>query len=151
MIDEFFKDLQVARAQNQAIMIEGIPLDEYPNFLELFSGAPNGDFMGWLDLPEGRLESQLKGAEYYVVTNVDLLGDGIDSDKATHAMHILRALTQNRGLRPLMLARPEADLDFRKVDRYRPPYHHPLGHWCQFYTYEQGRLVSHVGPVKHGE
>jgi hypothetical protein len=149
MNHEFFQDLQFARAQNRSVMIEGIPPNEYQSLLDLVSGPNIRDFRKLLGLPEGELESQLEGNEYLVLSHVDLLGNGIDSDEATRVMHVLRNYCQHKDMSQLMLARPGADLDFRKVQRFCPPYHHPLGNWCEFYTYEEGRLRQQSGPVKH--
>jgi len=144
------------------VLVEGIPPQEYlasvrvieEQFLRLEKPLSR-DFLEMIAKDhEALFDEMLKARDVrnWFVYNLDLFGENIDPTKATEVMGGLRAAkNMNQQARQLMIARPEANLDYNSRKGFTYHDNHPLGNWCEFYRVDGEKLVSEQSPIKHRE
>jgi hypothetical protein len=143
-----------------AILVEGIPSEEYLSAVryiqEHFSALEKPVSKDFLEMiakdHEALFDEMLKvrNVRNWFVYNLDLFGEDIDPEKATEVMGGLRSTkNMNQQARQLMIARPNANLDYNSRKGFTYHDNHPLGNWCEFFRLEEGRLVRKQYPIEH--
>jgi len=139
------------------ILVEGIPNEEYldvvgeigEQFLKLEKPLSK-DFLELLLDDKWSLFEGLKETKNHLVYNFDLFGERVEPNKATEIMGCMRSVkNMGDGVRQLMVARPNANLDYNSRKGFGYHDNHPLGNWCEFFRIEDGSLVSKHYPIEH--
>jgi hypothetical protein len=140
----------------RTVLIEGIAPADYDSTIALLSshtrksGGQVSDFLQMLSQRPMELQSKFVTLERLFVYNVDLFGEGIDPNQATDVLQAIRAASnENLTTRQLMIARPNANLDYGSRKGYGLFDNHPLGNWCEFNVAVGSLLETHIHPVKH--
>jgi len=139
------------------ILVEGIPQEEYSlvvreiqdHFSELEKSLSR-DFLEMLLEEYDLVSESLRRHKNQFVYNLDLFGEDVDPNEATDIMGLMRSdKNMYSQIRQLMVARPNANLDYNSRRGFTYHNNHPLGNWCEFYRLVEGELVRESGPIKH--
>ena len=143
------------RSNCGSVLIEGFTPKDYQEHVETLKKYVAGlegtsiDFIKVFDRDQMELSQSLSDVETLFVYNFDLFGEGIDPEIATNIMGVLRGRkAMSDGMRQLMIARPNANLDYNSRQGFTYHDNHPLGNWCEFWNIENEGLVEHYNPIK---
>jgi hypothetical protein len=140
-----------------AVLVEGILAQEYlaivQEIQEHFSKLEkplSRNFLEMLLQDNSSIYENLRHAHNQFFYNLDLFGNGIDPVKATYIMGSMRAVKNMvKNTRQLMIARPEANLDYNSRKGFGYYDNHPLGNWSCFYSVDGENLVFQQHPILH--
>jgi hypothetical protein len=140
----------------RSALVEGIQDKEYQTMITYIKphiekkGGVSLDFLEMLKEDKSEMPGRLKKTRLLFVYNVDLFGENIDPDEATTCMRIMSAtMNSNSNHRQLLIARPNASLDYNSRKGYTYRDNHPLGNWCAFYRVENEELIRQNHPTEH--
>lgn len=140
------------------ILVEAIPPEQYntvvldisEQFKLRLKRPLSKDFLEMILDNHDSIQKELRESQNHLVYNFDLFGKDFDSNKATDVMWDMRA-SKNMypQTRQLMIARPEANLDYNSRKGFTYQDNHPLGNWCQFFRVDGEVLIDEQNPIKH--
>lgn len=139
------------------ILVEAIPSEVYlatirdvqEHFARLEKPISR-DFLEMLLEDSDSIWESLRKSQNQFVYNLDLFGQSIDPEKATQVMGCMRSVKDmGRDIKQLMIARPEANLDYNSRKGYTYHDNHPLENWCQFYRFDGETIAKEQNPIRH--
>jgi hypothetical protein len=132
-----------------AFVIEGFDLGEYPEVVDRFKiyiatreNSYNLDFLNFIDLSWNERLNELKDVKNLFVYNFDAFGNGIDVEKAKDGIADLKSGGSRYDMYQLILARPNADLDYECKEGRSFHSNDPLGNWCRFFRVDGDQIIS---------
>jgi hypothetical protein len=138
----------------RAVLIEGLNETEYEEHVKalkkiiISNEGVNLDFNELMGKQYIELLKIHLPEEILFIYGLDLFGNEIDPNKATDAMRFLRSRGTERNFRELMIARPNANLDYNSRKGFGYYDNHPLGNWCDFFRIKDGKLERDIYPIK---